>query len=193
MIGRVVASPDGTVAVRDLEEWSWDGDAVELGHDAAIALARRYERDIQRSTAGMVRGRFDGDGMLTLRLLGRLVLLRLGPLAVQADPVSCRVILPVEGGLMARRPGGRLELGLAHAGPGRLRGWCVVEEFRPLLPPWPYRLVQLPVHQLITRRFLARLAADLARADGAQALAAAGAAAVDPRGGPSSAGSAAAR
>jgi len=80
--------------------------------------------------------------------LGSLNLLSFGP----PQPVPGGWCWEITGGLLARSPGGELRYGWSD---GELRG--LVEDYRPLLPSPLYRLVQLPLHHLITRLFLLRL------------------------------------
>jgi len=74
--------------------------------------------------------------------LGPLTLLRFGPPA----PTAQGWRWPIDGGLLARRPGGWIEVGW---GEGALV--CTVHGYRPRLPRPLYALGQRPVHDLLTR------------------------------------------
>ncbi len=74
--------------------------------------------------------------------LGPLILLRFG----EPVPTGEGWRWPIEGGLLARRPGGRVEVGWRD---GSLV--CVVDGYRPRLPQPLYALGQRPVHDLLTR------------------------------------------
>ncbi len=91
-------------------------------------------------------------GLVTSRArrmyLGPLVLLAFGP----PQPAPGGWAWAIEGGLLARRPGGRLEFTWRE---GRLRG--AVAGYQPSLPRLLYRLTQRPLHHLLTRLYLLRL------------------------------------
>jgi hypothetical protein len=107
---------------------------------------------------GRLRDAFFADiGWLTLGTMrGERWRLCLGPLTLLAfgDPKydGRAWTWPITGGLLARRPGGTLRY-----------GWCdgelvsVVDGYQPRLPAFLYRLTQVPVHRVLTRRFLLRL------------------------------------
>ena len=105
-------------------------------------LSDSFWADIQELTLGLVRGR---DNSLWL---GPLELLRFGLAKVTRTGVEW----PIEGGLAARAPGGRLRF---EAVDGRLV--ASVEDYQPLLPRALYVLTQLPVHHLWTRLHLLRV------------------------------------
>ncbi len=98
--------------------------------------------EIRRLTLGLLRAR--GRRIE----LGPLTLLSFGP--PQATPGGW--CWEITGGLIARSPGGELRYSWSD---GELR--AIVEDYRPLLPGPLYRLVQLPLHHLITRLYLLRL------------------------------------
>jgi len=79
--------------------------------------------------------------------------LRLGPLTLLAfgEPVfdGRAWTWPITGGLLARGPGGTLRYGWRD---GVLVG--EVDGYLPRLPALAYRLTQVPVHRVVTRRFL---------------------------------------
>ena len=125
---------DGEVSVEDsvTSERTVSGRRL---HDA-------YLHDIQALTFGLVRVR--GRSLQ----VGPIELLRLGPAKVTRNSVEW----PIEGGILARAPGGRLRI---EAAPGHLIG--LVEGYRPLLPLPLYALTQLPIHHLFTRLLLLRV------------------------------------
>ena len=105
-------------------------------------LRDSFWADIQTLTLGIVRVH---DSSLRL---GPLELIRLGPAKVTRNAVQW----PIEGGLMARLPGGHLRFEALY---GRLV--ASVEGYRPLLPRALYVVTQLPIHQLWTRLHLLRV------------------------------------
>lgn len=100
---------------------------------------------ISRACAGLVRAR--GSALV----IGPLVVLRFGEPRWIGDCWSWSI----EGGLLARRPTGRLLLGWRS---GRLVS--AVVGYAPRLPVWLYRLTQLPFHHWVTRRALRLLAGE---------------------------------
>src|SRR5262245_33049850 len=102
-------------------------------------LRDAYFADVGRLTLGTVRGE-------PWRL-------RLGPVTVLAfgEPRfdGWGWSWPIVGGLLARRAGGTLRYAWRD---GQLLG--TVEGYLPRLPRAVYRLMQVPVHRLLTRRFL---------------------------------------
>ena len=106
------------------------------------ALRDSFWSDIQELTLGLVRGH---DNALRL---GPVELIRLGPARVTRTGVSW----PIEGGLLARAPGGRLRFETLG---GRLVG--SLEGYQPALPRAVYVVTQLPVHLLWTRLHLLRV------------------------------------
>jgi RDD family protein len=101
-----------------------------------------FLKDIASLTLGLVRAR---DNSL---YLGPVELLRFGRARVTRTSVEW----PIEGGLFARGPGGRLRI---EALRGRLA--ASVEGYRPFLPLALYVVSQLPVHHLVTRLHLLRV------------------------------------
>ncbi|HYW23304.1 MAG TPA: hypothetical protein VE953_04020 [Terriglobales bacterium] len=100
---------------------------------------------------------FADVGRLTLGTVrGERWRLRLGPLTLLAfaEPVydGWAWAWPITGGLLARRPGGTLRYGWRD---GQLV--ASVDGYEPRLPALLYRLTQVPVHRLLTRRFLLHL------------------------------------
>lgn len=93
-------------------------------------------------TLGLVRAR---RGALTA---GPFDLLRFG----DAQTTERDVTWPIEGGLLAAEPGGRLRLSIVDT-----RLVATVEGYRPALPLLLYRLTQLPLHHALVRLTLLRL------------------------------------
>jgi hypothetical protein len=125
---------DGEVSVEDSVTSTRTVSGRRL-HDA-------YLHDIQVLTFGLVRVRG-----LSL-YLGPLELLRLGPANVTRHSVEW----PIEGGFIARAPGGRIRI---EANPDRLV--ALVDGYRPFLPRPIYAVTQLPIHHLFTRLLLLRV------------------------------------
>jgi hypothetical protein len=117
-------------------------DSVAMPHAiTGKALRDGYWDDISALTLGLVRARENSVwlGPFELISFGRP---KLSPNSVQ---------WPIEGGLLARAPGGRLRIERLH---GRLV--ASVEGYRPTLPRSVYALTQLPIHHLWTRLHLLR-------------------------------------
>jgi hypothetical protein len=118
-------------------------DSVAMPHAiTGKALRDSYWADIPALTLGLVRVR---DSSLHF---GPVELIRFGRPKVTQSSVQW----PIEGGLLARAPGGHLRL-------ERLYGRLVasVEGYRPMLPRFVYVLTQLPIHRLWTRLHLLRV------------------------------------
>jgi hypothetical protein len=126
------------------------------------ALRDAYWEDIQKLTLGLVQAR---DNSLCL---GPVELIRLGPPTVTPTSVEW----PIQGGLLARAPGGRFRF---ETRAGRLM--ASVEDYQPTLPRGVYALTQLPIHHLWTRLHLlgvrGRAPATGAPADSSRRMAAA--------------------
>jgi RDD family len=127
----------------------WDGgrvdveDSVAMSHAVTGAVLRDgFLKDIRLLTLGLVQAR--GSSLH----LGPIELLRFGRARVSRN----RVEWPIDGGLFARAPGGRLRI---EAAAGRVT--ATVEGYRPLLPRLLYMVTQLPVHHLVTRLHLLRV------------------------------------
>jgi hypothetical protein len=105
-------------------------------------LRDAYLEDIRKLTLGLVRARADS------LYIGPLELLRFGPAKVTPDAVEWAI----EGGIAARRPGGRFRIESVE---GRLV--ASVDGYRPLLPLPLYVVTQLAVHRVITRLYLLRV------------------------------------
>jgi RDD family len=127
----------------------WIDGKVSLEDSVAIpsavtgkVLRDSFWADMPALTLGLVRVR---DNSLRL---GPLELMRFGPARVTRSSVQW----PIEGGLAARAPGGRLRFEALY---GRLV--ASVEGYQPMLPRALYVLTQLPVHRLWTRLHLLRV------------------------------------
>lgn len=103
------------------------------------SLRDRFFVDVGRLTGGLVRGEH-----WRLRL-GLLTLIAFGEPEFDGSTWTW----PITGGLLARRPGGSLSYGWRE---GAL--FAVVDGYAPRLPAPLYVLTQVPVHRLLTRRFL---------------------------------------
>ena len=129
------------VHVKDGEVSTQDSVAISA-EPTGRELRDGYLHDIQDLTFGLVGAR--GNSLY----LGPLELLRFGSPIVTAAAVEW----PIEGGITALEPVGRLRIEAA-------RGHLVasMDGFRPRLPLPIYALSQLPVHQLLTRLYLLRV------------------------------------
>lgn len=139
--------PDGSFRSEQTVELA--APVVPASEQGARRLACTYWREIDRSTRGIARAR-ESEGRVELRFRGRRpLLLRFGlpELSVSSGRVSSRH--PIEGGLLARRPGGAIVFEQAD---GMLR--CAVSGFH--ASRW-YGPVQARVHVPISRRYFRRL------------------------------------
>jgi RDD family len=105
-------------------------------------LRDTFFEDIPVLTFGLVQVR---DSSL---YLGPMELLRFGRASVTRNQVEW----PVEGGFLAREPGGRLRI---ESTGGRLVS--SLDDYRPRLPKALYAITQLPVHHVATRLHLLRV------------------------------------
>jgi hypothetical protein len=134
--------------------------AVEVSDSGARWLGVTYWRAVAGSTRGVVRATWSADGG-RLKLLGGASLLTFGSpaIAVDADTVSCRY--PIQGGILALRPGGSVTLA-QRAVDGEYELTVTVEEYLPRLAaragaPWwtgaLYAKGQSPFHAAVSRRY----------------------------------------
>lgn len=125
---------------------------VEASPEGGRRLAAAYWREVERTTGGLVRARRSPEG-LALRALGA-PLLRFGLPHVEAGGDRVRCCYPIEGGLLARRPGGWI----AFAQEGRVLT-SSISGFHPRLALFPglYAHVQARIHAAVSRRYFARL------------------------------------
>jgi hypothetical protein len=118
---------------------------VEASPEGGRRLASAYWREVERTTGGLVRVSRSPDG-LALRALGA-TLLRFGLPRIEFanDRVSC--CYPIEGGLLASRPGGSIVFTSSISG------------FHPRLAfsRGLYSNVQARLHTAVSRRYFARL------------------------------------
>lgn len=105
-------------------------------------LRAAYVDSIRALTLGLIRMR---EGSLWL---GPLELLRFG----RADLKAASVEWPIEGGLLARQPGGRFRIAAGGA-----QVVATVEGYQPTLPFPLFELTQMPVHHALTRLYLLRV------------------------------------
>ena len=127
----------------------WTGGRVAIDDSVAMpntvsgrTLRDAFWADVESLTFGLARRRVDSV------CLGPFEMIRLGPAAVTRRGVKW----PIEGGLLARAPGGRLRFETLY---GRLV--ASVEGYQPMLPRALYVLTQLPIHHLWTRMHLLRV------------------------------------
>jgi RDD family protein len=127
----------------------WFGGKVEVEDSVAMTrditgkvLREGFLPDVAALTFGIVSVRDNSF------YLGPIELLRFGPARV----TKTRAEWPVEGGLLARAPGGRFRI---EATRGRLV--ASVDGYQPRLPLPFYLLTQLPIHHLLTRLHLLRV------------------------------------
>jgi hypothetical protein len=155
---RYVRHADGAIAS---DESVAIGSAVTApSHEAARFLAERYWLAVARASSGLVRSRTTRRGV-ELRLLGGPCLLRFGlpEASYDADGVCCSYT--ILGGVLARRPGGRLILSERIRPEPGLR--AAVEGFFPRLGLRHYERLQHRLHVAVSRRYFAALTAEAPR------------------------------
>src|SRR5260370_6606286 len=128
---------------------TWNAGRVATGDSVAVAgrlsgeaLRDAYVDALSLLTLSLVRLR---DNAI---VLGPLTLLRFGEPNITKDAVEW----PIEGGLLAREPGGRWRLA---ASGGRVE--ASLAGYRPRLPPAVYMRTHPQVHHLVPRLYLLRL------------------------------------
>jgi RDD family len=128
---------------------TWDDGRVATGASVAVsgplpgaALRDAYVDAVRTLTFGLVRMRNDS------LVAGPIELLRFGSPKVTRNAVEW----PIEGGLLARQPGGRFRV---QASGGQVE--ATVTGYAPSLPRPIYTITHLQVHQLFTRLYLLRL------------------------------------
>jgi len=131
---------------------------VEASPEGGRRLAAAYWREVERTTGGLVRVFRSPDGRLALRALGA-TLLKFGLPRIETigDRVSC--CYPIEGGLLASRPGGSIVFG--QDGTVLISS---ISGFHPRLDFFPglYSYVQARLHVAVSRRYFARLVREAA-------------------------------
>ena len=128
---------------------SWDGGAVSVRDAVAMSkpltgtwLRDAYIDTVRTLTLGLAR--FQGNALV----IGPLELLRFGRPTVTRTSVDW----PIEGGLLAERPGGHWRI---QATSGRVE--ATLTGYLPRLPRSIYVVSHLQVHLMFTRLFLLRL------------------------------------
>jgi hypothetical protein len=151
---RYVRGADGAIASDE------SINAVGTGSADAAHLADLYWLAVARASGGLVRTRVTKRGV-ELRLLGTVCLLHFGlpELSHDADVVCCRYT--IVGGVLARRPGGRLVLSERVRPEPVLR--AAVEGFFPRLGVRPIQALQHRLHVTVSRRFFAAVIAEAPR------------------------------
>jgi hypothetical protein len=157
--------PDGSI---ETEQWAEaPPPVVTMTEQGGRDLGSSYWRAVTRFGRGLVGARERAEGVaVRLVVLQRPVLLQLGPpeVAIDGDRIACRYA--IQGGLLARRPGGSLTL--SQSGDGRPELRVAVHGFHPRLgartrPHWSGALYHQREHRLhlaISRRWLRRLTQD---------------------------------
>lgn len=129
---------------------------VDVSTEGARTLGAVYWKEVQRFTQGVVRSRVH-EGGVELRLVGRAVLLRLGPPTIRSGgDVVIWLLVRVSGGTIsfAQLGGDRPELR------SRIIGFFPRLAAGPRRPNWTgtlYAQVQARVHAAVGRRYFARL------------------------------------
>jgi len=128
---------------------TWDDGRVSTSASVAVAgqlsgagLRDSYADAVRRLTLGVIQLRDDAVR------IGPVALVRFGPPKVTRNSIDW----PIEGGLLARAPGGHWRL---QASDGQVQASLI--DYRPALPRPLYGLTHLQVHQLFTRLFLLRV------------------------------------
>ena len=137
---------------------------VEFSETGGEHLGRVYWREVERITGGLVRVR-ERQGSIELRLLGRgPALLQFGAPRIDATTTLVSCLYPIEGGLLARRPGGEIDFAQTGDGPtvvrSAIRGFFPSLAARTGSPDWTgalYNRVQSRIHVVVSRRYFARL------------------------------------
>src|SRR5579859_302597 len=153
---------DGSVC--SLQRLRLERPVVPFSIDGARELGRSYWSVVERSTLGAVRQQERAD-RVELRLFGwGPVFLRFGEPRLEADVSRAACHYPIEGGLLARRPGGWLSFEQVRGDDLELRS--TIAGFHPRLAVNPtgrhwrdalYKQVQSRIHEAIGRRYLSSL------------------------------------
>jgi hypothetical protein len=140
---------------------------VEFSEPGGEQLGLVYWREVERITRRLVQARHR-QGSIELRLLGRgPSLLRFGAPTIKATTTLVCCSYPIEGGLLAQRPGG--EISFAQTGDespvvrSAIRGFFPSLASRTASPDWTgalYNRVQSRIHLAVSRRYFARLIAE---------------------------------
>jgi hypothetical protein len=124
--------------------------------EGARRLGERYWDEVRRASFGFVRLRASAEGNV-LRLLG-VPLLRFGAMELAHGSSGVRCSFPIDGGMLARQPGGALSLSQTGGPEPELR--AAIEGFMPRLSARPYDWIQRRIHVGISRRFFLSLLAE---------------------------------
>lgn len=133
---------------------------VELSESGALSLADRYWDEVEAVTRGLVRVRRRESGP-ELRVLGRWILLRFAAPNIVIDEAGVLSRFPIEGGWLARAPGGSITFAQSSAPVVGLR--ATIDGFFPRLRGALYRHVQQRIHTSVSRRYFRRLLEEEAR------------------------------
>jgi hypothetical protein len=140
---------------------------VEFSEPGGEQLGRVYWREVERVTRRLVQAR-ERRGSIELRLLGRgPSLLRFGAPTIEVTTALVSCSFRIEGGLLARRPGGEIVFAQTGDAPpvvrSAIRGFFPSLASRTGSPDWTgalYNRVQSRIHVAISRRYFARLIAE---------------------------------
>jgi len=143
------------------------GPVVDFSVSGGEHLGRAYWREVERITGRLVRAR-ERRGSIELRLLGRgPALLRFGAPTIEATTTLVCCSYPIEGGLLARRPGGEIIFAQSDDGSAvvrsAIRGFFPSLASRAASPDWTgalYNRVQSRIHVVVSRRYFGRLIAE---------------------------------
>jgi RDD family len=129
--------------MRSMDGQVWVEDSVDAPRPPpAERLRDRFMTGTEALTMGLVRAR--GRALVA----GPVELLRFG----EPETTPREVSWPIEGGVLAAEPGGRLRVSIADT-----KLVARVEGYRPSLPLPLYRVTQLPLHHALVRLVLLRL------------------------------------
>ena len=138
---------------------------VEKSERGAGELGALYWREVDRFMRGAVATTVSADGSVRLRLRpGGLLLLAFGPPERTVAEAGVRCSYPIEGGLLARAPGGTISFS-QEAGPpvalaSAITGFFPRLAAAPGRPGWTgalYEQVQRRLHQAVSKRYFRAL------------------------------------
>lgn len=132
--------------------------------DGALELGRSYWPTVERCTLGIVRRR-KASSAVALRVFGRgPAFLCFGEPRLEANPAGVMCRYPIEGGFLARHPGGSISFEQRSGDELELRstisGFHPRFAARPGAPHWTgalYNQIQSRVHAAIGRRYFRSL------------------------------------
>jgi hypothetical protein len=143
-------------AVESVQRMTFPRPVVELSQDGARRLGDLYWKELRRATIGLIRTT-QCDLGLEVRVLGRgPALLRFGvpDYAIDASAVHCSYA--IQGGLLARSPGGSIRFTQKAVGVGAVVVTSAVVGFLPRLGVL-YAPVQSRLHVALGGRYFSRL------------------------------------